>query len=65
MNYKVTVTAKNNSSSIRKMYIVNNSYGMDRACIKAEELFNTDHSQELTNGYRVVNFYFGDIKDFV
>ena len=64
MKYKLTVTAKNGSSVMRKMYMIDTFMGMDRACKKAEELFNSEYAQEIDNGFRVVNFYFGDIKDF-
>ena len=63
MKYKLTVTAKNNSSFIRKMYFIDTFLGMDKACKKAEQLFNKDYTQELSNGFKVINFYFGDIKD--
>jgi hypothetical protein len=63
MKYKLTVTAKDNSSIIRKMYFIDTFYGMDLACKKAEQLFNNDYAQEITSGFKVVNFYFGDIKD--
>jgi hypothetical protein len=63
MNYKLTVTAKNGTSSIRKMYMIDTFGGMDKACNKAEQLFNSEYAQEIDNGFKVVNFYFGDIKD--